>query len=290
MDSFIKEKVESLLNLSSQNDVKVVEKLLGGMSNHMYVIEVNGEKFTFRIPGKNANNFVTRDIEKQNIELVDSLDINNETVVFDVEIGYKISRYVEGKCLVEVDYQEHLEEISSILKKIHNSGLKAVNDYEWLSRLDKYEKLVLNQGYTDESDEYYALKKSLTEDFDYFNNNELVLCHGDSQISNFVVGLDKIYLLDWEFCGNNDPYYDIACFGNKDFDDALRLLDVYLGRKANDEEIKKLNYFRAFQCLQWHNVALYKHLIGLSEELNVPFGEVAKGYTEKAKAFLSNAR
>lgn len=289
MNDFIKEKVSEMLHTSIEN-VIVVERLLGGMSNLMYVIEVNGEKYTFRIPGKNANNFVDRNIEIKNINIIDTLNINNETVKFDTKDGYKISKYIEGKCLVDVNYNDHLEEISNLLKKLHMSKLKAIENYNWVDRLSKYEELVLAEGFTEERVEYLDLKKSLVEDFDYFEKAELVLCHGDSQISNFVVAPDRIFLLDWEFCANNDVYYDIACFGNKEFDDALKLLDVYLGRAATEDEIKKLNYYRAFQCLQWHNVALYKHLIGLSKELNVPFLDVSKMYTEKAKKFLENAK
>ncbi len=289
MEDFIQKKVSKLMNVELDN-VKVIERLMGGMSNLMYIVEVNDEQYTFRIPGKNANNFVNRKNELSNIKLVDGLNINNKTVVFDVETGYKISKYVKGECLANIDYTNNIEDASNLLKKIHNSGLKADEDYNWLGRLDKYEKLVLQEGFKESRHEYLELKKSLVEDFDYFEKAELVLCHGDSQLSNFVVSDEQLYLLDWEFCGNNDPYYDIACFGNKDFEDALKLLDVYLGREAKPEEIKKLNYFRAFQCLQWHNVALYKHMIGLSEELNIPFYNVSNMYIEKAREFLKNAK
>ncbi len=289
MESFIKEKVARLMNIN-EDEIVVVERLMGGMSNIMYVVEIKGEKCTFRIPGKNANNFVDRSIELKNIEMVAELNINNETIKFDEETGYKVAKYVEGECLVDTNHLEHLEEVSDVLKKIHNSDKKAINDYDWLNRLKKYEQLLIDENYTEDRNEYFSLKNDLIDNFDYFDNAQLVLCHGDSQLSNFVVSSDKIYLLDWEFCGNNDPYYDIACFGNKDFEDALKLLDVYLGRKATADEIKKLNYFRAFQCLQWHNVALYKHLIGLSEELNVPFMKVSNMYLEKARNFLLNAK
>lgn len=39
---------------------------------------------------------------------------------------------------------------------------------------------------------------------------------------------DKIYLLDWEFFGLNDFYYDIVLFGNIDFKDVEKLLGYYL--------------------------------------------------------------
>ncbi len=289
MEEFIIEKVSEILDVD-KCDVKVVERLMGGMSNIMHIVEVGGEKFTFRIPGKKANNFVDREIELKNIEIVDSLNVNNETIKFDVEDGYKISRYVEGKCLLDVDYIKYLDEIALILKKIHNSGKKAVNNYNWEDRLKKYEKLLEDEKYEGKREVYFKLKNILINDFNYFKEANLVLCHGDSQVSNFVIGEERVYLLDWEFCGNNDPYYDIACFGNKDFEYALKLLEVYLERKPSCDEIKKLNYFRAFQCLQWHNVALYKYLIGLSEELSVPFFDISNMYLTKAKEFLSNAK
>ncbi len=289
MEHFIKTKVAELLNIN-KDSIEVTERLMGGMSNLMYIIKIDGDKFTFRIPGKNANYFVNRDIELKNIKNIDNLNINSETIKFDINNGYKISKYIEGKCLVDVDYIEYLDEISNILKKIHNSDIKAVNDYNWLERLEKYENLVKNEGYLENREEYFRLKNILINDFSYFDNTNLVLCHGDSQVSNFVVSDKKVFLLDWEFCGNNDPYYDIACFGNKDFNYALKLLDVYLGRPAKVNEVKKLSYFRAFQCLQWHNVALYKHLIGLSDDLNVPFYSVSNMYIEKAEKFLEKAK
>ncbi len=289
MVELIKNEVSKILKVKEE-DVNILEKLKGGMSNHMYVIEVNGLKYTFRIPGKKANNFVDREKELENIKLVEKLEVNNEMYYFDEVVGYKLSKYVEGECLIEKKVEDYLVDVSEILRKVHNSELRSKYDYDCMGRLSKYEKLVTDKGYIGKREKYYELKKKLESDFSFLQNGNLVLCHGDSQVSNFVVGEDKLYLLDWEFCGNNDPIYDIACFGNVDFEDALKLLPIYLGREPNAIEISKLNYFRGFQCLQWHNVALYKDLIGLSEELSVPFLEISEGYLVKAEKFLEDAR
>ena len=43
---------------------------------------------------------------------------------------------------------------------------------------------------------------------------------------------DKAHLLDWGVCSYNEFYYDIASFGNVQFEDALELFfDVYLEKK-----------------------------------------------------------
>jgi thiamine kinase-like enzyme len=97
-------------------------------------------------------------------------------------------------------------------------------------------------------------------------------------------------LVDWEFGGNNDPLYDIACYGNNDFRFALGLLPVYLGREPRKEEWERLYLWRVFQCLQWHNVALYKEAIGLSAELHLDFRLIAQAYVDKANKLFDEAK
>ena len=56
------------------------------------------------------------------------------------------------------------------------------------------------------------------------------------------------------------------------------------------EEYNRLYFFRAFQCLQWHNVALYKEFIGLSVDLGIDFMFVANLYLDKTEKFLNSIK
>jgi thiamine kinase-like enzyme len=270
----------------SLDEVHVKERLMGGMSNYTYVFEANEKRYTFRIPGKKAEKFVDRDIEKSNIELVNDLRLNNHTLYLDVEEGYKIAEYIEGTPLSELNPLEHLEDAAEVLHHIHNSGLKASNDYDPENRLAFYESHLdeynykLSERYIELKDKWESLKLK------YMNKENLVLTHGDSQISNFVVTTEGLRLMDWEFTGNNDAFYDIACFGNNDFAHAEALLPIYLGKEPTVEEFNRLYFYRMYQCLQWHNVALYKELIGLSIDLGVDFKFFADLYLDKATNFF----
>ena len=113
-----------------------------------------------------------------------------------------------------------------------------------------------------------------------------VPCHYDYQPTNLVINGDKLYVLDWEFAGMNDPFYDIACYGNAGFDKALSLLEAYVGRQPKWEELQRLYFHRAFQCLQWYNVAIFKDRIGLSKDLNMDFNAVALFFFNMAKDLL----
>lgn len=277
------EEVKQLIETYLKEEIEVDSRLMGGMSNRTYVITKGGKKYTFRIPGKKAEVFVDRVDELSNLNKVDDLGITNHTVQLDTDNGYKLAEFVEGTPLHELE-DLHLEDVAAALKKLHNSEERFDKNYAPFKRLAYYESLN-----DDLSDGYYEAKANFSTHKDYLCKLPKVMAHGDSQKSNFVIG-DKTYLLDWEFAGNNDFYYDIACFGNVNFQDAIDLLNVYLGRKPTDEEMNRLTLWRTFQCLQWHNVALYKDKIGLSEELNVPFKAVAGKYLDLANNFMKTLK
>lgn len=272
--------VIQLIKEVTGNDATVVSRLMGGMSNRTYIVEIDNKKYTFRIPGKKAETFVDRVVENKNIKMVDSLNINNKTLVLDINNGYKLAEYVEGTPLNELE-DLNLSSVAELLKKLHNYEGKFENDYAPFTRLKEYESLN-----DDLLPEYYETRDRFFVHKEYLEALPKVMAHGDSQKSNFVIG-SKNYLLDWEFAGNNDFYYDIACFGNVDYNDAIALLEEYLGHKPTNEEFNRLTLWRTFQCLQWHNVALYKDKIGLSEELGVDFKFVAGKYLEKANNLLA---
>jgi thiamine kinase-like enzyme len=271
-------------------NISVVKRLMGGMSNYTYVIKVNASLYTFRIPGKKAEKFVDRHIENYHINLVDDLDLNNKTIYLDEETGYKIAHYIEGTPLHELNPLDYLNEVANVLHKLHNSNKVSIYDYDPLKRLKIYENHTFEYHHV-HSDRYNELKNRFLSYVDkYMDRSRLVFAHGDSQVSNFVVTNDSIALMDWEFSGNNDPLYDIACFGNSNFDHALALLPIYLGKEPSTEDFNRLYFFRSFQCLQWHNVALYKEFIGLSVDLGVDFMLVANLYLDKAERFLNEIK
>ncbi len=291
LENIIKDTASQALNVST-NDIEIIERLLGGRSNLMYLFKntKNDTLYTFRIPGKNAEVFVDRAIEYNNLKLVNELNLNSKVVFFDVEKGYKISEYIIGNTLTDLNVANFYEKVAKTLHKLHNSKIAATNNYQPFKRLEIYENLIYNLDYKDSRHLYLDVKKQFLVNKEFLEDDKLVFCHGDSQTDNIIITNDnELFLLDWEFAGNNYAFYDIACFGDKDFNHAINLLEFYLGKKPSNENLRRLYLWRAFQCLQWHNVALYKHLIGLSEQLKIDFNFFADAYVTKAISFLDQA-
>lgn len=259
------------------DDVIIKHRLMGGMSHLTYHIAIKDVDYTFRVIGKDGNLFVDRSIEKKNLEIIKPLDLNNETIYFDIETGEKAAKYVEGTVLTQLDFKEHLKDVAGALKKLHTSGIAPASDYELIPRLHRYE------SFTDiRSDLYLDLKKKWIDHYHKHHAHQpKVFCHGDAQRSNIVIG-QRLYLLDWEYSGWNEWYYDIASFGNVQFADALLLLDAYLDRPATKKEADAVRFYRMYQALQWHQVALRKHMVGLSEVLHFDFQMLSEKYLNLA--------
>jgi hypothetical protein len=70
-------------------------------------------------------------------------------------------------------------------------------------------------------------------------------------------------------------------------------LDVYFDGISFEEmkEMKKRFYlWRAFQCFQWFNVAMFKDLVGMSETLKLDFKMIALSYLKQIEENLNKVK
>ena len=286
MEDIIIKDLKSILNAKN---VKVIERLLGGMSNYTYVVEADEILYTFRIPGEYSEHFVNRVEEKENIKIVETLNITNETIYLNTIDGKKIAKYISGTPLSMVEEKNYpYDLVSGILKTIHNSDLYAVSEYKPFTRLDYYEKIVTDLKFV-HPEEYLKQKEIFFKYKEFLENTPKVLTHGDSQPSNFVLTKDGIMVVDFEFCANNDPIYDIACFSNKRYEDGLKLLNIYY-QNPTDDQIFRFHLWRAFQCFQWYNVAMFKDMVGMSKSLKLDFNKIAEHYLEMIVFLLKKVK
>lgn len=293
---FLKEKqMEELILLEAKNvfgtdKIQIMHRLLGGMSNVTYVIKVFDKLYTFRLPGEKAEYFVDRKIEEKNIKLFEKLGVTNKTVYFNAETGIKASEYIEGTSLNLIGNEKYpFEDVAMLLKKIHHADWKSDNDYKPFKRLADYEQYCIEKGFILPSN-YLEIRDKFFEYKGYLQSLPKNFAHCDSQPSNFIITGQGLKVVDFEFTGNIDYIYDIACFANMRISDGEQLLRAYYSNKINDDEWFRFYAWRCFQCLQWFNVAVFKHLIGMSEILKIDFLKASEHYLKQANELYSKAK
>ena len=258
-------------------------RIYGGMMNISYIVrDKDGKKYVVYLPNGKANKMVNRLLEEDNSEIMANLGLTSKFVYFDTKRGIKIKEYIDGISLDKVNDEDiDYQKVADLLHLIHDSKDLAQEDYHPFDRLANYENKALS--FQKESNDYRSLKDFLSSHISYLALRERVFSHNDFQKSNIIKGVDGKYsVIDFEFAGNNDPVYDIACFANGTIEDGEKLLKHYYIAPTK-EQYQRFYLWRIFISLQWCNVAIAKHYQKEGKETAFNFLKVAKFFLDLGK-------
>ena len=108
-------------------------------------------------------------------------------------------------------------------------------------------------------------------------------CHNDLLNANFITDSERIWIVDWEYAGMGDRFFDLANFSvNHDFsaDENAELLRLYFG-EVHEDDVRSLTLMRFmsdFREAMWGVVQQ-----GISE-LDFDFAEYAGSHFERLRA------
>lgn len=246
------------LGISKENIVKIKENL-GGLSNYTYVVTLDdGRKYLYRIPGKRTEVFTNRRSEYETYRLIKPYNIAHEVVYFDADSGLKMTVYYTDVREAEVNSDSDCIESMNMLKRFQSLPIKLTETLTVFDRISKNIKFYGELGgkFSDDfnlwmNTKFVELKKAYEE-----YKVDLLPCAGDYTLGNVLIKEDGTsILIDLEYAANGDPYMDIATFAHDKDMSAERtkwLLDVYLGRKATEKELRRLFIQCALTGIRWY--------------------------------------
>lgn len=187
-----------------------------GISNENFLVTfANKEQFALRIVGKSGEGIVDRTDEKFNTSIAAHLGITPEILYFDTKTGLKIASFIENAETLHnnsIKTEENLSGIAEVLRRLHTSKCRLHKDFNAFTEIARYEQLLANtngamyDGYEDVRDKVLSLENELNK-----MGTNVVSCHCDALPENWIKDpTGKIWLLDWEYSGMNDPFWDIT--------------------------------------------------------------------------------
>jgi len=216
---------------------QVTMERLGGMSNMNYKVTIEGKSYVLRIPGIGAEGMVERANEEKNSILSGEMGINTPVCYFDAKTGVKLTEFIENAETLHPETictEDNLKQIAAIYWKLHNSKVRLRNGFNIFYEIEKYDALIEKAGakmYEKQGgvrSQIFKLEERLNR-----MGIELKPCHNDAVPENFIKSPEgRVYLIDWEYSGMNDPMADFAAlFLESDFSekDQEKVLDAYFG-------------------------------------------------------------
>ena len=237
----VKELLKKVLNTDEYSDIC----RMGGLTNRTYKVTVNGEDYVVRIPGEGTEELINRKDEIVSTRLACKLGVDAEMLYFG-EDGAKVTRYInEAVTMSSETLKEeiNIKRVAEIFQKVHSCGEDTGVPFEVFEMAGGYEKII-NEKNVPMYGDYGEIKNkvmTIKKEIDALINAKKVPCHNDPLCENWVLGGERMYLIDWEYAGMNDGMWDVADVSieagyDKKCDDML--LCAYLGRTPDTTDRK----------------------------------------------------
>jgi len=190
---------------------------LGGMTNHSYKVTLNdGTELLVRIPGEGTEEMINRNAERKSTELGCRLHLDSDLYWFG-DNGTKVMRFIHSSLpMTETVLRKsaNIAQASNIFRTLHTCGVDTGVRFEVFEMAELYEKIILEK-HVNLYHDYYDVKQIIFEIKAEVDKNGIVKrvpCHNDSLVGNWVLDEnDRLYLIDWEYSGMNEPMWDLSC-------------------------------------------------------------------------------
>jgi thiamine kinase-like enzyme len=219
---------------ADRSDLQVTP-LSGGMTNHNYRVDVGGESFVLRIAGTNSHLLgINRRQEYEATVAAGAIGLAPEVVAYNEAEGYLVTRFIKGQLLTqsEMQQQETIRRILDALDRLHRVPASC-GSFSVFQRSRMLTANVRQLGIQlPRNFDWMAAKAEEIEQALRRVPVKPCLCHNDLGRRNFIDD-GRIRLVDWEYAGTGDPYFDLAnlCANQSYRDDQEEfVVGYYFGR------------------------------------------------------------
>lgn len=223
-----------------QNKDLVIAPLSGGLTNTNYRVEADGVPYVVRIPGAKTELLaVDRANEVFNARAASAAGIAPRVVEYLDDVNVMVLEFIRGETMSSARLNEPgmAARMAAALKQLH-AGPRFLRDFD-MFRLTHYYLGIAKQYEVIIPDGYPNYMPRVQEIEAAFGRNPLatVPCHNDLLAENYLDDGTKLWLIDFEYSGNNDPTFELGNTAQEQqFDEEHQraLCAEYFGEAADD--------------------------------------------------------
>jgi thiamine kinase-like enzyme len=211
-----------------------LEDLPGGLTNRNVKITTSDAVYVARCSDTSSNLLgIDRDNEYFNSRAAERAGVGAPVIDYRPDLGILLIGYLEGTTLTSDDFSRPgvLAKVARGCRTLHG-GPRFRNDFDMFVLQPAYLKILQDNGfrlpsdYLEYADHFESIRAALADE-----NLVTVPCHNDLLAANFVEDGDRVWLIDYEYSGNNDPCFELG--------------NIWRDNRLTTEQLEELvtNYF-----------------------------------------------
>jgi thiamine kinase-like enzyme len=214
---------------------RVITPIAEGRTNRNFRVEADLGSFFVRVSDKETQLLgIDRSTERLAATAASDAGVGPEVVAFIPDLGCLVTRWVPGRSLAEGDLESEptLTDAVVVVRAIH-SGPQLPWTFSAFRIEESYRAIAEDRGVTVPT-EYSAAHAMAVRIETAFAASPMEdrPCHNDLLAPNFIRDGDRLWLVDYEYAGMGDPFFDL---GNLSINNGLsedaqeRMLQHYFG-------------------------------------------------------------
>ncbi len=228
---------------------------LGGLTNLVFRV---GD-WCLRIPGKGTEEYIDRANEAVAAREAARAGVSPEVIHADAATGVMVTRFIDGAVTMSPGNFRTRPgapgRAGAAFRKLHDAGAVFPFRFELFAMIDDYLRILsgkdvaLPAGYHDVVREAEAVRAALAA-----HPLPLTACHCDPLCENFLDTGDRMWIVDWEYSGMNDPMWDLGDLsveGGFDADQDDEMLIAYFDGAPSDRDRGRMVIYKAMCDLLW---------------------------------------
>ncbi len=192
---------------------RLVRELPGGLTNRNYHVTTPDGAFVARVSAEGSDLLaIDRDVEYRNSVAAAAAGAGAPVIEYRPQDRLLVVGYIEGRTLGNADVADPgtLVRVAAACRRLHE-GPRFCNDFDMFDTQRRYMSVVRSRGfripdgYDDLLPRFEAARAALSA-----RPAPTVPCNNDLLAANFIDDGDRIWLIDYEYSGNNDPCFELG--------------------------------------------------------------------------------
>lgn len=210
--------------------------LSGGLTNRNYKVTTPEGRYVVRHSSDDASELaINREHEYRNSVLAAESGAGAPVIDYRPDLHVLVVAYIDGVTFTDDSFRNDgiVQRVAQACKQLHSGG-RFVNDFDMFDIQRRYLGIVQDRGYrlparyADYAPHVERIRTALK-----VRDEGTVPCNNDLLAANFVDDGQKIWLIDYEYSGNNDACFELGNIWSEchlDLDQLHVLVSSYYGR------------------------------------------------------------
>jgi thiamine kinase-like enzyme len=234
-----------------------IEVLGGGITNHNIKVTLGDDVYVLRIAGRDTELLgIDRGVEHEATRAAASVGVGPEVIAFVEPEGWLVTRFIDGAIPPPERMRdaEMLARVAAALRAVHD-GPTIRGSFDAFRVVEAYAETATGRGA--ELPDAFGWAQAVAARIEAARGPLVpVPCHNDLLNANFIDDGAAIRIVDWEYAGMGDPFFDLANFSvNHELDEAARrlLLEAYAGglRPGELHRLELTRFMSDFREAMW---------------------------------------